>query len=112
MSNYVPKPNTGTLWPNERKSFQSHPDKRGDVFFDRAFLQDMINKSDGDLVKIQISGWEKVIAGKDCLSLSASAPYVKQEGKTYSGDNKSYGAKPKPEPVREKEYRDESDIPF
>jgi hypothetical protein len=80
MSNFIPKPNTGTLWPNDRKTAPNHPDVRGDVHIDRRFLQDMIAKADGDIVKIQISGWEKVIAGKNCVSLSLSAPYVPQEG--------------------------------
>lgn len=77
---YVPKPNTGTLWPNDRKASQSHPDVRGDVHLDRAFLKDMMSKSSDDLVKIQIAGWNKVINGQNCLSISASAPYVKPQG--------------------------------
>lgn len=92
---YVPKPNTGTLWPNEYKKTPNHPDVRGDIFFDRTFLQDMIDKCEGDLVKIQVSGWNKVIANKDCVSLSASAPYVKE-------------AKP-PAPTRPS---DDEEIPF
>jgi len=76
---YQPKPNTGTLWPNNRKASANHPDVRGDVFIDRIFLQDMIDKTEGDLVKLQIAGWNKVIAGKGCLSLSVSAPYVKSD---------------------------------
>ena len=77
MSNYTPKPNTGTLWPNQKKASANHPDVRGDVFIDRIFLQDMCDKTEGDLVKLQIAGWNKVIAGKDCLSISVSAPYEK-----------------------------------
>lgn len=76
---YQPKPNTGTLWPNNRKASANHPDVRGDVFIDRIFLQDMIDKTAGELVKLQIAGWNKVIGGKDCLSLSVSAPYVKPD---------------------------------
>jgi len=102
MSNFVPKPNTGTLWPNDRKTAPNHPDVRGDVHLDRVFLQDMIDKSDGGLVKIQISGWEKVIAGKNCLSLQASAPYVRQEG--------GYSAPPRQQPPRQR--ADDEDVPF
>jgi hypothetical protein len=80
MSNFVPKPNTGTLWPNDRKASPNHPDVRGDVVLDRVFLQDMIDKADGDLVKLSISGWKKTIAGKSALSLSVSAPYVRPSG--------------------------------
>jgi hypothetical protein len=84
---YVPKPNTGTLWPNDRKASQSHPDVRGDVHLDRAFLKDMMSKSSDDLVKIQIAGWNKVINGQNCLSISASAPYVRPQGGYQSSGN-------------------------
>jgi hypothetical protein len=77
---YQPKPNTGTLWPNDRKASPNHPDARGDVFVDRTFLQDMIDKTDGNLVRLQIAGWNKQIGGKSCVSLSVSAPYVKPGG--------------------------------
>jgi hypothetical protein len=50
------------------------------VFVDRTFLQDMIDKTDGDLVRLQIAGWNKQIGGKSCVSLSVSAPYVKPGG--------------------------------
>ena len=115
---YVPKPNTGTMWPNERKTSPNHPDMRGDVFLDRAFLQDMIDKSEGDLVKIQISAWDKVILGKNCLSLNASAPYVKPEGQSggqYSGGYQRAGARPQaapaPAPQQQADISDD-DIPF
>jgi hypothetical protein len=84
---YVPKPNTGTLWPNDRKASQSHPDVRGDVHLDRAFLKDMMSKSSDDLVKNQIAGWNKVINGQNCLSISASAPYVRPQGGYQSSGN-------------------------
>jgi hypothetical protein len=29
------------------------------------------------MLKISISGWKKTIAGKDCVSISSAAPYVK-----------------------------------
>ena len=76
---FVPKPNTGTLWPNERKSATTHPDMRGDIHLDRTFLQDMIDKSEGDIVRLQVSGWDKEIAGKECLSLQIQAPYIKEK---------------------------------
>jgi len=103
MSNYVPKPNTGTLWPNDRKSSASHPDIRGDVFIDRMFLQDMCDNCEGDLVKLQIAGWEKVIGGKNCLSLSVSAPYVKPENKYAQGGPK--------QPTRQ-DARPDDEVPF
>jgi hypothetical protein len=34
-------------------------------------------KADNNMLKITISGWSKEIAGKQVLSISAAAPYVK-----------------------------------
>jgi hypothetical protein len=76
---FIPKPNTGTLWPNKFKNSASHPDKKGDLVLSRSFLKDMMSKSDDDLIKISIAGWERDINGQDCLSISASEPYVKKE---------------------------------
>lgn len=74
---YTPKPNTGTLWPNEYKKAENQPDKRGDLLLDRSLLKLLMSKTDGDLIKITVSGWTRVINGKDCLSIAASEPYVK-----------------------------------
>jgi hypothetical protein len=74
---FVPKPNTGTLWPNDKKKTDSHPDVRGDLNLDRSFLKDMLAKTDDELIKISVAGWKKEINGKKTLSISASEPYVK-----------------------------------
>jgi hypothetical protein len=114
MSNFVPKPNTGTLWPNDGKTSANQPDMRGDAFIDRVFLQDMIDKCEGDLVKLQISAWDKVISGKNCLSFSVSAPYVKpdaQSGGQQAGGYQRPGARQQPAPAPERDVPDE-DIPF
>ena len=103
---FIPKPNTGTLWPNNRKSAPTHPDMRGDLFLDVNFLQDMISKADGGLAKISVSCWGKNINGQDCLSMSASEPYVKQE---------SAGYRPAYKPAIKPAYKpaaDDSDVPF
>lgn len=118
MSNFIPKPNTGTLWPNQHKNAPNHPDMRGDVFIDRQFLQDMIDKCEGDLVKLQISAWDKVIANKNCLSLNIGAPYVKPEGQSggqYSGGYQRGGARPQAAPTPAPQQQadiDDDDIPF
>ena len=74
---FVPKPNTGTLWPNDKKKTDTHPDVRGDLNLDRSFLKDMLAKTDDELIKISVAGWKKEINGKKTLSISASEPYVK-----------------------------------
>lgn len=79
---YTPKPNSGTLWPNERKASQNHPDVRGDLYLDPAMLLDLAKKGE-PLIRISVAGWSKIIAGKECLTLNASAPFEKQAAKTY-----------------------------
>ena len=74
---YEPKPNSGTLWPNDYKKQDSHPDVKGDVFVDRDLLNSLMIKNPDGLVKIAIAGWKKSVNGKDVISISASAPYVK-----------------------------------
>lgn len=96
MSNYVPRPNSGTLWPNNKRA-DNHPDVRGDLYIDRKFIEKMLRNTDDDLVKVQVSGWEKFIAGKDCLSLSVSEPYEKEQ-RSYSNQQSrpSYASNRKP----------------
>ena len=74
---FEPKPNTGSLWPNEYKKQDNHPDVRGDVHIDKSLLENMILKSKGPLGKIAIAGWSKEIKGKKVLSLTASESYEK-----------------------------------
>jgi len=75
---YEQKPNTGALFPNIKKT-DNHPDFRGDVHLDKAFLENLITKSKGNLIKVQIAAWKKESsAGKKYMSLSASEPYVKE----------------------------------
>jgi hypothetical protein len=74
---FEPKPNTGSLWPNEYKKQDNHPDVRGDVNIDKVLLENLILKSKGGLVKIALAGWSKEIKGKKVLSLTASEPYEK-----------------------------------
>lgn len=96
---YAPKPNTGMLWPNDYKTAENQPDKRGDLFLDRGLLKRLMDNSDTDLIKITVSGWAKNLNGKDCLSIQAAEPYVKPQP-----------AQPKSAPKVEEE--DDSDIPF
>jgi hypothetical protein len=73
---YEPKPNTGTLWPNDKKS-PNHPDVKGDIHMDRDLLKTLLAKNSDGLVKISIAGWKKEINGKKVLSIAGSEPYVK-----------------------------------
>lgn len=76
---FIPKPNSGMLWTNDYKNSSGHPDYRGDLHLDKQMLLGLIKKAEGDLVKIQVSAWQKVISNKDAISLSASEPYIKTD---------------------------------
>lgn len=103
---FVPKPNTGTLWENDYKKADSHPDFKGDMFFDRAFLKKMLNESSDELVKIAIAAWGGETNGRTRFSLGMSAPYVKPEEK--SEDSRPSRIARRQEPQDD----DDSDVPF
>jgi len=75
---YIPRPNSGTLWPPESKPSESHPDLRGNVMIEKSLLQALISKSE-DPVKISISGWKRKFKGMDCLSVRVSEPFKASE---------------------------------
>ena len=74
---YEPKPNKGTLWPNDYKTTEAHPDVKGDVFLDRDLLNSLMIKNPTGLIKVSISGWNVEAAGKKVINLIAQAPYIK-----------------------------------
>ena len=75
---YIPKPNSGTLWPPENKLSELHPDLKGDILIEKSLLQALISKSE-DPVKISISGWKRKFKGMDCLSVIVSEPFKASE---------------------------------
>ncbi len=76
------KQNTGTLFVNSTKKAESHPDNRGSIHVDKVLLENLINKSKGDLVEIALAGWNKTSAkGVSYISLAASEPYIKPQEK-------------------------------
>ena len=76
---YEPKANSGSLFINERKSSDTHPDLRGSVHVSRDLLATLMAKGT-PLVEISVSAWNKQSAkGTTYLSLAASAPYVKPQ---------------------------------
>jgi len=70
------KPNSGTLFNNDKKNANNHPDHRGKIHLDRNFLLNLINKNDNPLIEVALSSWNKVsAAGKPYMSLSAAEPW-------------------------------------
>lgn len=73
---YIPKPNTGSFWANDKKTSDNHPDFKGDVFMDKHLLLDLIAKGE-DPVKISIAGWNRTsTTGREYISVVASEPFV------------------------------------
>jgi len=93
---FVPKVNTGSLWKNDKKTEDKHPDYRGDAVLDKAMLQELIAKGE-DPVTISVSLWKnKTKAGQPYLGVSFQKPFVSDK-----------------KPVQKQiEDEDDDDIPF
>jgi len=91
---YIPKPNTGSLFNVKEKRNPNWPDIRGDIFISRDLLENVLQQ-DGDLIKIALSAWRKESkTGTKYLSLSVSEPYEKKTEE------------------RKQEPQDDEDVPF
>ena len=51
------RPNSGVMFINEQKFAENHPDWRGDLYLDKTFLIEQMNKANGPLVSISIAAW-------------------------------------------------------
>jgi hypothetical protein len=61
---YTPKDNTGSLWTNDRKTSENHPDRTGTIIVDG--------------VEYYLNGWlKKTKDGKPYLSLSVKPKHEK-----------------------------------
>ena len=94
---FVPKPNSGTLFPNERRDSSDQPDMTGNIHLDSALLRELLDETpEGELVKIQVSAWNND-GGR--IGLRLKKPFV-----------------PKPKPVEHKiqaaEPQLSDDFPF
>ncbi len=74
---YNHKPNTGSLWPNDKKVSEHHPDIKGDVAIDKRLLLDLIATGE-DPIKMSISAWKNVSqkTGTEYWSLKISEPFI------------------------------------
>lgn len=77
-------PNSGALFPNDRKLHDKSPDFQGDVQVEVSLLQDMIKQAENGLVKIRLGGWRKESSRGWFVSLKVSAP---QPPKTKPNDD-------------------------
>jgi hypothetical protein len=67
-------PNSGALFPNDRKVHDKSPDFQGDVSVEVSLLKEMIQNSDNGLVKLRLGGWRKESSRGWFVSLKVSAP--------------------------------------
>jgi len=51
-------PNQGTMWHNTEKKHPKAPDFAGSMLFEKAFLQDLIEKSKNGEVELKLDLWK------------------------------------------------------
>lgn len=98
---FTPKPNSGYLWTNDKKTEDKHPDMRGDSVIDKRLLMDLLSKGE-DPVKISVSAWNSTTKdGQPYYYLSFSEPFIPQK--------KAAAAE---QPAKQAEPEDDEDVPF
>jgi hypothetical protein len=95
-------PNSGALFMRDKKSEKS-PDWGGEITMEVALLKKLIEESDGDGVKIKLSGW--VRQGNRGEFISVKYDDFKPMNQERQPDRPA----PKPAPL---DFDDGSDVPF
>lgn len=62
-------PNTGALFRTKEKRTPKSPDMFGDIKFDKAYLQDLIDQSNDQIITVKLGGWTKEGKSGKFLSL-------------------------------------------
>ena len=81
---YEQKPNWGTLWPNDFKKEDRHPDVKGDVMVERELLEELLANNPTGLIKMSIGGWSGKAANKKVLNVKVSLPMEGGSSRTES----------------------------
>ena len=50
-------PNRGTLWTNDYKKLDTHPDMKGDIKLEIDLVRDMLENADTDHIVIKLGAW-------------------------------------------------------
>ena len=50
-------PNRGTLWTNDYKKLDTHPDMKGDIKLEIELVKDMLENADTDHIVIKLGAW-------------------------------------------------------
>ena len=94
---YEVKPNTGSLFVNEKKTSDAHPDFQGKIIISAELIRKLAKN--GENFQFDVSGWKKTTgSGKNLLSLAIKEPYKKPESSSdYSySDRDNHDYKPAP----------------
>lgn len=87
-------PNTGALFRTKEKRTPKSPDMFGDIKFDKAYLQELIDQSNEQIITVKLGGWTKEGKSGKFLSLQVDT-FKKTE-----------------ERVRQDAAPEEDDLPF
>jgi hypothetical protein len=80
-------PNSGALFPNDRKVHEKSPDFNGDIQVDVELLKELISQANEGLVKIRLGGWRKQTSRGWMLSLKVSSPAQRQKAPAVSNND-------------------------
>ena len=69
-------PNTGALFRTKEKKTPKSPDMFGDIKFDKAYLQDLIDQSNDQIITVRLGAWTK--EGKNGKFLSIQVDTFKR----------------------------------
>ena len=50
-------PNRGTLWTNDYKKLDAHPDMKGDIKLEIELVKDMLENAETDHIVIKLGAW-------------------------------------------------------
>ena len=50
-------PNRGTLWTNDYKKLDTHPDMKGDIKLEIELVKDMLENAETDHIVIKLGAW-------------------------------------------------------
>ena len=81
MTQYVPKPNTGSLFSNTKKQSEKAPDRRGDITLSPELVRELANNVNAKKpAKIRVAGWDRTsAAGNQYVSLSVELDKPREE---------------------------------
>lgn len=79
MSDYVQKPNMGSMFLSKSKKSEKAPDFYGSIHIDKDLLIELVKNRNSELIEIKLSAWKKATKdNKPWLSLAVDT-YKKQE---------------------------------